>query len=321
MHISCPTGSVVHVISAFYGRLDRTTCPHKAMHSTSCTLPGITDTVRAICQDKAACDVSGPFTNPCARTYKYLKVTYECRRTTTACGNDTMHISCPSGSVVHVISAFYGRLDTTTCPLGATQTTTCSLPGITDTVRTICQDKTTCDVSGPFTDPCVGTYKYLKVTYKCPLRKTACDARLHISCPPGKVINVISALFGRLDTTTCPLGPTNSTSCRLPGMTEKVRRICQDKTACDVSGPFGDPCDGTYKYLQANYECRLECLNQPCQNGATCVDVTDGFACVCPEYYTGTTCSEQIPIPQSAADRVAIYPQLGRGLVNSTSRS
>ena len=80
MHISCPTGSIVHVISAFYGRLDRTTCPHSAMQTTSCTLPGITDTVRAICQDKAACDVSGPFTNPCANTYKYLKVTYECRR-------------------------------------------------------------------------------------------------------------------------------------------------------------------------------------------------------------------------------------------------
>ncbi|KAI0221947.1 hypothetical protein LSAT2_026784 [Lamellibrachia satsuma] len=86
----------------------------------------------------------------------------------TACENDLpLHISCPPGSVVNVISAFYGRLDTTTCPHSAMKTTSCTLPGITDTVRTICQDNTACDVSGPFTDPCYGTYKYLKVTYEC----------------------------------------------------------------------------------------------------------------------------------------------------------
>ena len=81
MHISCPSGSFINVISAFYGRLDLTTCQHRSMKSTSCSLPGATDAVRTICQDKTTCDVKGSlFSDPCRGTYKYMNVTYECRR-------------------------------------------------------------------------------------------------------------------------------------------------------------------------------------------------------------------------------------------------
>ena len=81
MHINCPLDSIVDVISAFYGRLDLTTCQHKYMKSTSCSLPGATDTVRMICQDKTTCDVeTSSFADPCYGTYKYMNVTYECRR-------------------------------------------------------------------------------------------------------------------------------------------------------------------------------------------------------------------------------------------------
>ncbi|KAI0242377.1 hypothetical protein LSAT2_013649 [Lamellibrachia satsuma] len=169
LHISCPPGTGVHVNSAFYGRLDRTTCPHRSILTTSCSLPGITERVRTMCDDKITCDVIGPFTDPCVGTYKYLKVIYECRQQVkTACDGDLrLHISCPPGTGVHVNSAFYGRLDRTTCPHRSILTTSCSLPGITERVRTMCDDKITCDVIGPFTDPCVGTYKYLKVMYEC----------------------------------------------------------------------------------------------------------------------------------------------------------
>ncbi|KAI0242376.1 hypothetical protein LSAT2_013648 [Lamellibrachia satsuma] len=79
LHISCPPGTGVRVNSAFYGRLDRTTCPHSSILTTSCSLPGITERVRTMCDDKITCDVVGPFTGPCVGTYKYLKVIYECR--------------------------------------------------------------------------------------------------------------------------------------------------------------------------------------------------------------------------------------------------
>ena len=37
MNIACESGDIVSVISANYGRLDRTTCPHLAMSNTSPT--------------------------------------------------------------------------------------------------------------------------------------------------------------------------------------------------------------------------------------------------------------------------------------------
>ena len=84
------------------------------------------------------------------------------------CNDETMHINCSSGSVVDVISAFYGRLDLTTCQHKSMKSTSCSLPGAIHSVRTICQNKTTCDVKMfSFADPCPGTYKYMNVTYEC----------------------------------------------------------------------------------------------------------------------------------------------------------
>ena len=35
-----------------------------------------------------------------------------------------------------------------------------------------------------------------------------------------------------------------------------------------------------------------ECLSCPCQNGATCVDRIDEYACACPLGYNGTHCED-----------------------------
>ncbi|KAK2186570.1 hypothetical protein NP493_195g02014 [Ridgeia piscesae] len=382
IHISCPSGSVVDVISAFYGRLDLTTCQHRSMKSTSCSLSGATDAVRTICQDKTTCDVkSSSFSDPCYGTYKYMNVTYECRHecqsqpcqngatcvhvthgftcvcpgnysgetcseiTLLKCENDEIHINCPSGSVVDVISAFYGRLDLTTCQHRSMKSTSCSLSGATDAVRTICQDKTTCDVkSSSFSDPCRGTYKYMNVTYECrpdechsqPCQNGAtcvhvthgftcvcpenysgetcseitllkCEIdKIHINCPSGSDIDVISAFYGRLDLTTCQHISMKSTSCSLPGVTDAVRTICQDKTTCDVkSSLFSDPCRGTYKYMNVTYECRPRKSDIGCSSSSTATFAFYGRRnkATCPDEASDTTtCSVPGCYGQSAGD-------------------
>ena len=60
------------------------------------------------------------------------------------------NIDCSSSSTATF--AFYGRHNKTTCPVEAADTTTCSVPGATDKLRAICQDKTTYDVSRSFPD-------------------------------------------------------------------------------------------------------------------------------------------------------------------------
>ena len=50
-----------------------------------------------------------------------------------------------------------------------------------------------------------------------------------------------------------------------------------------------------------------ECLNEPCKNGATCVDDVGSFHCICAPGFTGETCRESkldifAPINVSFAD-------------------
>ena len=35
-----------------------------------------------------------------------------------------------------------------------------------------------------------------------------------------------------------------------------------------------------------------ECVSQPCQNGATCIDGDDMYTCVCTTGFVGTNCEE-----------------------------
>ncbi|XP_043975370.1 L-rhamnose-binding lectin SML-like [Gambusia affinis] len=82
----------------------------------------------------------------------------------------------------------------------------------------------------------------------------------HIQCVTGNV-SVISATFGRSDQTTCsdgiPDDQTKNTDCAKRA--DLVFQRCKGKLACPVlasSSVFGDPCVGTYKYLEVKYRCQ-----------------------------------------------------------------
>ena len=82
MNIACATGEILSVISANYGRLDSTTCPHSAMSNTNCRSPTSLAIVQEKCQGASSCQVSAnPSTfggDPCMGTYKYLEISYSC---------------------------------------------------------------------------------------------------------------------------------------------------------------------------------------------------------------------------------------------------
>ena len=83
-----------------------------------------------------------------------------------------------------------------------------------------------------------------------------------ISCPNGKIIDVQNATYGRLNRQVCPDDDDRikSTNCRSSNSLKRVENRCNDKTSCEllVNNVLfgGDPCQGTYKYLEVKYRCR-----------------------------------------------------------------
>merc|ERR1712135_130090 len=82
----------------------------------------------------------------------------------------TKTLSCPSGSVLHINSAYYGRQSTTECPGKGDDVTGCSASGSEETIENLCEGKQSCVINpdnSVFGDPCYGTVKYVEVDYDC----------------------------------------------------------------------------------------------------------------------------------------------------------
>ncbi|CAM4331199.1 unnamed protein product [Leuciscus chuanchicus] len=171
-------------------------------------------------------------------------------------------LRCGSFGTIRVIEANYGRTDRTTCVRGIpyyhTSNTRCKKT-VTNTVSNRCNGRKTCVVHASntvFGEPCVGTYKYLALTYQC----ASCS--LFKGCCLYGTIRVIEANYGRTDRTTCargiPFSQTSNTRCKKT-VTNIVANRCNGRKKCDVHASntvFGDPCGGTYKYLYLTYACR-----------------------------------------------------------------
>ncbi|XP_078616247.1 L-rhamnose-binding lectin ELEL-1-like [Branchiostoma floridae x Branchiostoma japonicum] len=84
---------------------------------------------------------------------------------------------------------------------------------------------------------------------------------MSIQCPCELQINIVSALYGRESPVHCPpphRPHPGSINCRSPNSLARVRHSCQGKTNCSVEASnsvFGDPCHGTSKYLEVEYNC------------------------------------------------------------------
>jgi len=77
-------------------------------------------------------------------------------------------------------------------------------------------------------------------------------------CPTGKVINIVSAFYGRKSAAYCPHGDVSDTNC-YASATRYAKFYAQGKNtgiAQASSAEFGDPCPGIAKYLEIRYECK-----------------------------------------------------------------
>ncbi|PWA29457.1 hypothetical protein CCH79_00017094, partial [Gambusia affinis] len=89
----------------------------------------------------------------------------------------------------------------------------------------------------------------------------ACEGSVaHLRCDKGEVIYVRSATYGRRDQKTCTARrPANQiTNVRCSRSSDRVGQRCNGKQRCNVRASysmFGDPCVGTYKYLEVDYIC------------------------------------------------------------------
>ena len=86
---------------------------------------------------------------------------------------------------------------------------------------------------------------------------------MNVSCEEGTIV-IIDGNFGRTrpDNEVCPFGSYHSdaTDCIGFDSLERIKEECEGQTACSVpanSSFFGgDPCLGTYKYLETSYRCQ-----------------------------------------------------------------
>ena len=80
-----------------------------------------------------------------------------------------------------------------------------------------------------------------------------------ISCENGKIIQVLDANYGRLNKISCTHEKMGDINCGSNNSLKVVQDKCNDKSSCELhasNGEFhGDPCGGTYKYLEVKYRC------------------------------------------------------------------
>ena len=88
-----------------------------------------------------------------------------------ACEGNVLSINCKENGFIEVVSANYGRTLSNVCPGTKDNNTNCLNELISlNIVLSKCDGMPSCSLSainGIFTDPCVGTYKYLDVKYYC----------------------------------------------------------------------------------------------------------------------------------------------------------
>uniref|UniRef100_A0A3B4TVW1 SUEL-type lectin domain-containing protein n=1 Tax=Seriola dumerili TaxID=41447 RepID=A0A3B4TVW1_SERDU len=191
-------------------------------------------------------------------------------------GQDLSLFVVTDTGVIRVKAALYGRADRETCSEGKPpqqlSNTKCSQHGTVDILRKRCDGKKVCELNTNIvrtSDPCYGIFKYLETNYTCfPATFSFNFSTFHrlvllFFADEGQVIFVYGADYGRRDRTTCsyqrPTSQIQYVLCSNP--TSKVAEICNGKNSCTIrasNSVFGDPCVGTYKYLEVAYVCQCK---------------------------------------------------------------
>ncbi|KAL5021052.1 hypothetical protein ScPMuIL_000207 [Solemya velum] len=80
-----------------------------------------------------------------------------------------------------------------------------------------------------------------------------------LSCPNDETVNIIHADFGRTEGEHICGGPVRTTDCSTGGSAlTTMQSTCWNQHACTITASnnvFGDPCWGTFKYINVSYSC------------------------------------------------------------------
>ncbi|XP_007638551.1 adhesion G protein-coupled receptor L2 isoform X4 [Cricetulus griseus] len=137
-------------------------------------------------------------------------------------------------------------------------------------------------------------------------RELSCEGySIDLRCPGSDVIMIESANYGRTDDKICDADPfqMENTDCYLPDAFKIMTQRCNNRTQCVVvtgSDVFPDPCPGTYKYLEVQYECVPYIFVCP----GTLKAIVDSPCIYEAEQKAGAWCKD----PLQAADKIYFMP-------------
>ncbi|NP_001392933.1 adhesion G protein-coupled receptor L2 isoform 12 precursor [Mus musculus] len=137
-------------------------------------------------------------------------------------------------------------------------------------------------------------------------RELSCEGySIDLRCPGSDVIMIESANYGRTDDKICDADPfqMENTDCYLPDAFKIMTQRCNNRTQCIVvtgSDVFPDPCPGTYKYLEVQYECVPYIFVCP----GTLKAIVDSPCIYEAEQKSGAWCKD----PLQAADKIYFMP-------------
>jgi len=179
-------------------------------------------------------------------------------------------MKCPKGYTMKISNAFYGRKNKNVCPSKQIKTVKCAAKTSQNKIKSMCNGKEACTINpsnSVFGDPCGGTVKYVQVAYTCVRKRQSSFKKFYacehkgaktVSCPKGTTIKVSNAFYGRKTRSICPSNQIKTLKCAAKGSSGKIKKTCNGKSACTINpsnGVFGDPCGGTVKYVEVNYQC------------------------------------------------------------------
>ncbi|EDO35370.1 predicted protein, partial [Nematostella vectensis] len=270
--LRCPKGKVIVVAYANYGRTAKGVCRHNSMKTTRCYSRKSKILIRKACHGENKCALNARnsvYGDPCYGTYKYIEVLYHCSYLSSAlvfrlCENRQGTLRCPKGKVIVVAYANYGRTAKGVCRHNSIKTTRCYSSKSKILIRKACHGENKCALNARnsvYGDPCYGTYKYIEVLYHCSRLDVfrLCENRQGtLRCPKGKVIVVAYANYGRTAKGVCRHNSIKTTRCYSSKSKILIRKACHGENKCALNARnsvYGDPCYGTYKYIEVLYHC------------------------------------------------------------------
>uniref|UniRef100_A0A8C1X0L6 Adhesion G protein-coupled receptor L1 n=1 Tax=Cyprinus carpio TaxID=7962 RepID=A0A8C1X0L6_CYPCA len=137
-------------------------------------------------------------------------------------------------------------------------------------------------------------------------RELACEGYpIELRCPGSDVIMIETANYGRTDDKICDADPfqMENVQCYQPDAFKIMSHRCNNRTQCVVvagADVFPDPCPGTYKYLEIQYECVPYIFVCP----GTLMRVLEPSSVREAEHQSGAWCKD----PLQTGDRLYVMP-------------